>query len=132
MLELVAKTLSQPGQAVELAAQTAQYVGHVIADQHIAQVVTMLHEHEDLLKHCIRVCAVALSGATAETGARVKYAKAFSDAGQWVGNVGDVGTGGFVIEVGHPGTRDRPNQGLGSRLKQVALEVFRRWGVGIK
>ncbi|KAK8015585.1 hypothetical protein PG991_008473 [Apiospora marii] len=127
VLDLVAQTLSQPGQAVELAAQTAKYVGHVIADQHIAQVVTMLHEHEELLKHCIKVCAVALSGATAETGARVKYAKAFSDAGRWVGNVGDIGTGDLFVEIGHPETRDiRASLGIGSKFKQAALEIFRR------
>lgn len=123
-LKLVTQTLSQPGHELELAAQTAQYVGHVIAVQHIAQVITTLHEHANLLKHCIKICAAALSGTTAKTGARVKYTKAFSEANQWVGNIGDVGTGGFVIEVEHAEDSGGASLGIRSKFKQSALEFF--------
>lgn len=87
-------------QGIELAIQAMKYSAECqITRSDVSQVVELLNEQDLLLKQCLKVCTLGLSQTIEKGGTAVRYAKAFEEARQFVGNIGAVGSGGPRTEV---------------------------------
>lgn len=73
---------------------------------------------------CLKVCMAALSGTTQNTGNTFKYVRAFDDARQLVGNIGNGPVGGPATTFDVLIAQDRARQMAGNIDGNVALDFM--------
>ncbi len=111
--------LSGQMQGIEISQQAAIDAGashtefaHVMEQQNIA------------LAACLKSCTAALSSTAQSTGNTFKYARAFDDARQLIGTIGDVGGGGSANTFDVLIAQDRSRQMAGSIDGKLALDFM--------
>lgn len=90
----------------------------------IAQVISRLNEQSLMLKQCVNVCTAGMSEASKEVGTTVLHARAFDEARQFIGNLGEVGAGGPPVHVVNAEARNKSRQVIGNISVEAAREFF--------
>jgi hypothetical protein len=112
-------------QGLQLAMESLSLGGVSIKKEDVDAVVRVLSEHGKMLEQCLKVCDSGLSETTAASGTKVRYAKVFNEARQFIGNMGNVqfGPGTPAVTVDHAEARDKARQAVGN-MSEEAAKVF--------
>lgn len=96
-----------------------------ISQEDVDAVKLVLSEHDRMLRQCLRVCTRALDVTAPVTGTNVQHARVYDEAKQWIGNMGDVGSGGPAVNVVEAEAHGNGRQGIGYMAEAVARDFFR-------
>lgn len=86
--------------------------------------VQLLNEHDRVLKQCLRVCTLGLGETTSKTGTAVRYAETFDKARQFIGSIGNVGSGGPETTVEHAQARNESRMVIGNTDADFARDFL--------
>ena len=111
--------LSGQMQGIEISQQAAIEAG---APQ--TEFANIMKQQNIALAACLKSCTAALSSTAQSTGNTFKYVRAFDDARQLVGTIGDVGGGGPANTFDVLIAQDRSKQMAGSIDGRLALDFM--------
>ena len=111
--------LSGQMQGIEISQQVAIEAG----GPH-SEFANFMEQHNVALAACLKSCTAALSSTAQSTGNTFKYSRAFDDARQLIGTIGDVKGGGPANTFDVLIAQDRSKQMAGSIEGKLALDFM--------
>jgi hypothetical protein len=113
-------------QGLQLAMESLSLSGLNIAKGDVDAVVKILSKHSKLLEQCLKVCDSGLSETTATSSTKVRYAKVFNEAKQFIGNMGNIQLGPRTpaVAVDCAEARDKARQVVGNMSEEAAKNFW--------
>jgi hypothetical protein len=110
------------GMDISMQAVIAASAQHQQAPQQ--ELIQTMEQQNGAIVACLRFCMTALSSTTQSTGNTFNYVRAFDDARQLVGNIGNVTAGGPANTFDVLIAQDRAKQMAGSIEGGIALGIM--------
>ena len=96
------------------ALQSMSVANVAVRQEDVQNIARVLNEHRQILKLCLESCTSGLKDATTRDGTQVKYARAFDEARQAIGTMGNVTGGRPPTIVEYAEARNKSIQHVGA------------------